>query len=140
MREGVAGVALAYLAPTAGGAIAAVTLGVLAGRRVGRATTYSTFSCETSRPAGAGVRFLAAVNVIASVIAGLGAVFAGLALAQAVIGRQGLRTITGRRMSPAPRGPKSADAGRPGSRRAGASPMVNSWSSPGKFMVVPGNG
>jgi CrcB protein len=36
VREGMAGVALAYLALTVGAAMAAVTLGVLAGRRVGR--------------------------------------------------------------------------------------------------------
>ena len=38
VREGMAGVALAYLALTVGAAMAAVTIGVLAGRRVGRAT------------------------------------------------------------------------------------------------------
>ncbi|MEU9989437.1 fluoride efflux transporter CrcB [Streptomyces sp. NPDC007971] len=52
----------------------------------GALTTYSTFSYETLRLAEAGARFLAAVNVLASVIAGLGAVFLGLALAQAVFG------------------------------------------------------
>jgi CrcB protein len=52
----------------------------------GALTTYSTFSYETFRLAEAGLRFLAAVNVVVSVIAGLGAVLIGLALAQAVIG------------------------------------------------------
>ncbi|MGW1003915.1 fluoride efflux transporter CrcB [Streptomyces sp. NPDC002520] len=52
----------------------------------GALTTYSTFSYETLRLAEAGSRFFAAVNVVASVIAGLGAVFVGLALAQAVFG------------------------------------------------------
>lgn len=50
----------------------------------GALTTYSTFSYETLRLAEAGARFLAAANVIASVVAGLGAVFVGLAFAQAV--------------------------------------------------------
>ncbi|MEU3862599.1 fluoride efflux transporter CrcB [Streptomyces sp. NPDC028722] len=52
----------------------------------GALTTYSTFSYETLSLAKAGLRFLAAVNVVVSVIAGLGAVFIGLALAQAVFG------------------------------------------------------
>ncbi|MEU7057438.1 fluoride efflux transporter CrcB [Streptomyces sp. NPDC046197] len=52
----------------------------------GALTTYSTFSYETLSLAEAGARFLAAVNVIASVVAGLGALFVGLALAQAVFG------------------------------------------------------
>ncbi|WP_081240124.1 fluoride efflux transporter CrcB [Streptomyces viridosporus] len=49
----------------------------------GALTTYSTFSYETLGLAAAGARFLAVVNVVASVIAGLGAVFIGLTLAQA---------------------------------------------------------
>ncbi|WP_432074549.1 fluoride efflux transporter CrcB [Streptomyces wuyuanensis] len=50
----------------------------------GALTTYSTFSYETLRLAEAGAEFFAAVNVIASVVAGLGAAFAGVALAEAV--------------------------------------------------------
>lgn len=50
----------------------------------GALTTYSTFSYETLRLAQAGARLFAAVNVIASVIAGLGAVVTGTALAQAI--------------------------------------------------------
>ncbi|MEU8104067.1 fluoride efflux transporter CrcB [Nonomuraea muscovyensis] len=52
----------------------------------GALTTYSTFSYETLRLAGSGAAFLAATNVIASVIAGLGAVFVGITLAQAIVG------------------------------------------------------
>ncbi|MEU6356238.1 fluoride efflux transporter CrcB [Streptomyces sp. NPDC047072] len=50
----------------------------------GALTTYSTFSYETLRLTETGARFYAAVNVVASVVAGLGAVFVGVALAQAV--------------------------------------------------------
>ncbi|AZM63789.1 MULTISPECIES: fluoride efflux transporter CrcB [unclassified Streptomyces] len=50
----------------------------------GALTTYSTFSYETLRLAGTGARGYAAVNAVASVGAGLGAAFAGAALAGAV--------------------------------------------------------
>ncbi|MFF7952910.1 fluoride efflux transporter CrcB [Streptomyces griseorubiginosus] len=50
----------------------------------GALTTYSTFSYETLRLAEAGARFYAAANVTASLVAGLGAAFAGVALAQVV--------------------------------------------------------
>lgn len=52
----------------------------------GALTTYSTFSYETMWLAESGARFLAAVNVVAGVVAGLGAAFAGAALAGAVWG------------------------------------------------------
>ncbi|WP_409061195.1 fluoride efflux transporter FluC [Streptomyces sp. SYP-A7185] len=56
----------------------------------GALTTYSTFSYETLRLSGGvpggGSRFYAAVNVVASVVAALGAVYAGIALAKAVWG------------------------------------------------------
>ncbi|MER6283180.1 fluoride efflux transporter CrcB [Streptomyces sviceus] len=50
----------------------------------GALTTYSTFSYETLRLTEAGARLYGVANVAASVVAGLGAAFAGVALAQAV--------------------------------------------------------
>ncbi len=52
----------------------------------GALTTYSTFSYETVRLAERGAGWLAAANVAANVLAGLGATVTGLALAEAVWG------------------------------------------------------
>ncbi len=52
----------------------------------GALSTYSTFSYETLRLAEDGARFFAVVNVVISVVAGLGAAFTGTALAAAVWG------------------------------------------------------
>ncbi|MFJ5811945.1 fluoride efflux transporter CrcB [Streptomyces sp. NPDC093093] len=70
-------------AVTAGAASSHVQLLVGTGL-CGALTTYSTFSYETLRLTEDGAKLYAAVNVIASVIAGLVAVFAGLALAKAL--------------------------------------------------------
>ncbi|WP_431908916.1 fluoride efflux transporter CrcB [Amycolatopsis thermoflava] len=50
----------------------------------GALTTYSTFSYETLWLAQERARFYALANVAAGIVAGLGAAYAGLALAQAV--------------------------------------------------------
>jgi CrcB protein len=50
----------------------------------GALTTYSTFSYETLRLVQGGARFYAAVNIVASVVAGLGAAYSGLLIAQAI--------------------------------------------------------
>ncbi|GHB30416.1 MULTISPECIES: fluoride efflux transporter CrcB [Streptomyces] len=50
----------------------------------GALTTYSTFSFETLRLAEDGARLHAAANVIASVVVGLGAAFAGVSAAEAL--------------------------------------------------------
>ncbi|MEV6929492.1 fluoride efflux transporter CrcB [Dactylosporangium sp. NPDC051485] len=50
----------------------------------GALTTYSTFSYETLRLAEGGHRFYAVMNIVASLVAGLGAAAIGLMLAQAV--------------------------------------------------------
>ncbi|PJN36865.1 chromosome condensation protein CrcB [Streptomyces sp. CB02959] len=52
----------------------------------GALTTYSTFSYETLRLAEDGARFFAVANVVASLVAGLGAAFTGAAFAQAIWG------------------------------------------------------
>lgn len=50
----------------------------------GALTTYSTFSYETLRLLEGDARLLAATNVIASIVAGLGAAFLGVAISQSI--------------------------------------------------------
>jgi CrcB protein len=50
----------------------------------GALTTYSTFSYETLRLAQTGARFYAAANIVASVVAGVGAAGLGFLAAQAM--------------------------------------------------------
>ncbi|MER6114628.1 fluoride efflux transporter CrcB [Streptomyces sp. NPDC001743] len=70
-------------AVTAGAASSHVQL-LLGTGLCGALTTYSTFSYETLRLAEGGARFYAAANAGVSVIAGLGAAFAGVAIAEAL--------------------------------------------------------
>lgn len=52
----------------------------------GALTTYSTFGFETVRLAENGARTYAALNAAASIVAGLGAAYCGMVLAQALNG------------------------------------------------------
>lgn len=72
-------------AATAGAASSQLRL-LLGTGLCGALTTYSTFSYETLRLAEDGARLFAVANVMASVAAGLGAAFAGAALARAIWG------------------------------------------------------
>ncbi|MET9291459.1 fluoride efflux transporter CrcB [Streptomyces sp. NPDC003077] len=72
-------------AVTAGAASSQVQMLVGTGL-CGALTTYSTFSYETLRLAEDGARFHAVANAVVSVVAGLGAVFLGVAFANAWTG------------------------------------------------------
>ena len=70
-------------AVTAGGASPQVQLALGTGF-CGALTTYSTFSYETLRLLEDDARLFAAANVVASLVAGLGAAFLGVALSQTI--------------------------------------------------------
>ena len=72
---------LAFLAalPTTGPVMAVAGIGFC-----GALSTYSTFSYETLRLLADGARLQAALNIGLSLIAGLGAVYCGITLAQAL--------------------------------------------------------
>lgn len=66
----------------------------------GALTTYSTFSYETVALARSGARMLAVLNVAASVLAGFGAAYCGMAIAQAIQLRHHPASIAVRGSSP----------------------------------------
>jgi CrcB protein len=70
-------------AVSAGGASPQVRLAVGTGF-CGALTTYSTFSYETLRLLEGDARFFAAANVMAGIVAGVGAAFLGVAISQAI--------------------------------------------------------
>jgi len=70
-------------AVTAGGASPQLQLALGTGF-CGALTTYSTFSYETLRLLEGDARFFAAANVVASIVAGLGAAFLGTAISQTI--------------------------------------------------------
>ncbi|HEX7462679.1 MAG TPA: CrcB family protein, partial [Dermatophilaceae bacterium] len=70
-------------AVTAGGASPQVQLAVGTGF-CGALTTYSTFSYETLRLLEDDARLFAAANVVASIVAGLGSAFLGVAISHAI--------------------------------------------------------
>ncbi len=78
---------LGLLAGAVSAGVAGPDLQLLVGTGLcGALTTYSTFSYETLRLAETGAGLFAAANVVASVVAGVGAAVAGSTLAHALWG------------------------------------------------------
>ncbi|WP_329120394.1 fluoride efflux transporter FluC [Streptomyces sp. NBC_01465] len=73
------------LGALAGAAVSSGPYALLGTGLCGALTTYSTFSYETLRLAERGGTFLAAANVGASLLVGLGSVFLGSELAAALV-------------------------------------------------------
>ncbi|MFJ4650022.1 fluoride efflux transporter CrcB [Nocardia sp. NPDC088792] len=69
-----------------GAAVSSPWVALLGTGFCGALTTYSTFSFETVRLAEENAYFYAALNVVTSVIAGLGAALLGYSAAQAIFG------------------------------------------------------
>ncbi len=69
----------------AGAAVSSGTYALLGTGLCGALTTYSTFSYETLRLAERGWSFLAAANVAASLLVGLGSVFLGVDVARGLV-------------------------------------------------------
>jgi CrcB protein len=69
-----------------GGAVPKSLLALLGTGLCGALTTYSTFGYETVRLVSEGSRTYAVLNAVASVVAGLGAAFCGIAVATAIWG------------------------------------------------------
>ena len=65
-------------------AVSTATMALLGVGLCGALTTYSTFGYETVRLIEDGALFYAAANVVASIVAGLGAAFTGAAVAVAI--------------------------------------------------------
>jgi CrcB protein len=75
---------LGFLVGLPGAQLAPVT--VLGAAFCGAFTTYSTFGYETVRLAEDRAYLFAGMNAVVSIVAGLGAAYAGVALAQAITG------------------------------------------------------
>ncbi|NUK06230.1 CrcB family protein [Streptomyces lunaelactis] len=73
------------LGAVAGAAVSSSTYALLGTGLCGALTTYSTFSYETLRLAERGWTFLAAANVAASLLVGLGSVVLGTELARGLV-------------------------------------------------------
>lgn len=66
------------------GAVSGSLIALLGTGLCGALTTYSTFGFETVRLLEDGGRFYALLNAAASIVAGLGAAFVGIAVAEAI--------------------------------------------------------